>query len=77
MQWKNTLAGYCSHPTTLCNKVADFLDQNLDFMHESIDQKAKTDPFWYQVQLFLAQVEGMSVGYNSVSSEPLTFRDLL
>ena len=77
MQWKNTLAGYCATPTVLCKNLTNFLKKNRDFMQKSIDLHAKLDMYWYQVQLFLAQLEGLVEGYNTVSLDTLTLEDLL
>lgn len=77
MQWKNTLASYCTSPTLLCNKVQSFLEQNQLFMKESIELYADTNPFWYQVKLFQAQLDGLLEGYSSAKLDPLTAENVL
>lgn len=77
MQWKNTLAGFCSKESPLCDKVSAFIRANQQFMEESIATYSESDPFWYHVQLFLAQLEGLVDGYTSAGLEPLTIQQLL
>ena len=77
MQWKNTLAGFCSSPTALCDKISNFIQQNLKYVQHMIEQYEKTDPFWYQVKLFYAQLDGLLQGYNAARLEPLSMEDLL
>jgi hypothetical protein len=76
MQWKNTLAGFCSKESPLCDKVSAFIRANQQFMEESIATYSESDPFWYHVQLFLAQLEGLVDGYTSAGLEPLTIQQL-
>ena len=76
MQWKNTLANFCSDNSTFCDKLASFIKQNLDYMNTMIEQN-DGDPYWYQVKLFLAQLEGLMIGYAFAGLEPLDSNQLL
>ena len=76
MQWKNTLANFCSDNSTFCDKLASFIKQNLDYMNTMIEQN-EGDPYWYQVKLFLAQLEGLMIGYAFAGLEPLDSNQLL
>ena len=77
MHWKNTMAGFCSKQSTLCDKISTFIKTNQQFMDDNIAKYSESDPFWYQVQLFLAQLEGLVEGYASAGLEPLTYQQLL
>ena len=76
MQWKNTLASLCTKESALCEKLAAFILQNEQFMLQAINEHAATDPFWYQVQLFVAQLEGLYAGYSSAQLEPMSLQQL-
>ena len=71
------MASFCSQKSALCDKVSAFIQTNQEFMEDSIDKYSESDPFWYQVQLFLAQLEGLVDGYNSALLEPLNVQQLL
>ncbi|XP_069670595.1 putative phospholipase B-like 2 [Periplaneta americana] len=81
--WYNTLNGYCDNKAELCQKVQHHLDTNVKWMKEMIANHSNTDPYWYQVELFLRQLEGLVDGYmhavtlKNDNSKNLTLNDLL
>lgn len=77
MHWKNTLAGMCAKPSEICTKLAQFVDNNTLFMHTQYDESGGVDPYWYQVNLFTAQLLGLLKGYSSLGLESLSYDDLL
>ena len=50
MQWKNTLANYCSNNEEMCDKLNTFLYKNSIFLSTNIEAKY-VDPYWYQVMV--------------------------
>ena len=77
MQWKNTMAGFCNKPSNLCNKLIEFIRENLLYMEIMVEKYSDVDPFWYQVLLFITQLEGLSLGYNTTHLEPINYEQLL
>ncbi len=51
MQWKNTMANYCTDNPELCSKIDDFIVKNNDFT-QKLDSD---DPYWHQVWAGLMQ----------------------
>ncbi|KAI0207905.1 putative phospholipase B-like 2 [Lamellibrachia satsuma] len=65
MYWHNTYKGYCKKPLTgFCKKLQHYFDDNLQWVGEQIHQHADSDPYWHQVQLFLAQMMGLLDGFH-------------
>ena len=48
MNWKNTLATYCTQNKKLCDKLEIFLNENSIFLAAQIESNP-LDPYWYQV----------------------------
>ncbi|KAL3858015.1 hypothetical protein ACJMK2_012631 [Sinanodonta woodiana] len=68
--WINNVEGYCTEPyIPYCQRLYDFLQENMDWMNEQIKAKAATDPYWHMVELFLYQVSGITDGYFNVTPQ--------
>ena len=71
------MAGMCAKPSEICTKVAQFVANNSLFMHTQYDESGGTDPYWYHVNLFTAQLSGLLEGYSLLGLESLSYDDLL
>ncbi|XP_064392247.1 putative phospholipase B-like 2 [Halichondria panicea] len=67
MQWKNTMANYCTDNPELCSKIDDFIVKNNDFT-QKLDSD---DPYWHQIYLFALQIMGLMDGYGDLDIEQL------
>ena len=60
MHWYNTMHGFCTTKLTLCQKVQNHLDKNLDWINDMIANYSDTQPYWHQVRLYLV----INMGFN-------------
>ncbi|KAI1303639.1 putative phospholipase B-like 2 [Halotydeus destructor] len=71
MHWNNTIGDYCKGQDDYCDKLAKFLQDNLDYMNLHIDAERYNSPYWHQVGLVLEQAAGLEDGYlDRVSNGP-------
>jgi hypothetical protein len=49
MHWLNTVDGYCRGKEELCQKILDFVNQNLEWVKYKIKHHRSSDPYWHQV----------------------------
>ncbi|KAJ9596928.1 hypothetical protein L9F63_012053 [Diploptera punctata] len=78
--WFNTMHGMCDNRKALCQKVQNFLNKNYKWSYKMINKNRKTQPYWYQVELFLMQLRGLAASYQVVQKDEqkkLTFNDFL
>lgn len=72
------MAGFCDKPSSLCKKLMEFIRENLLYMEIMVEKYSNVNPFWYQVMLFIVQLEGLSLGYNDTQPlEPINYEQLL
>jgi hypothetical protein len=64
MHWYNTIHGICATKLTLCDKVQNHLDKNLDWINDMIANHSNKEPYWHQVRLFV--VINMGFHFNDV-----------
>ncbi|CAI9744262.1 Hypothetical predicted protein [Octopus vulgaris] len=66
MSGKNSWEGQCQNlSSTYCAKMTKFLIMNLIWMKEMIAEKAKTNPFWHMINLYICQLEALQSVYSS------------
>lgn len=61
--WYNTINGFCATKSTLCQKVQNHLDKNLDWINDMIANHSNTQPYWHQVRVFLVINMGFHFNY--------------
>ncbi len=72
LHWMNTVKGYCDGIESFCIRLMSFLQKNLNWMKNQIEEKP-TDPYWHQVKLMLYQLAGISDGYYGDSQRRFKF----
>lgn len=70
--YRNTLEGICetSYPE-FCGKLREFLAENLLYMEAMVALEGQISPLWHNVELILAQLNGVTEGYNRTGKEPM------
>lgn len=66
-QWSNTVQGYCEQDEdtqAFCIWLRDYLATNFENIKKLSDAKGKVDHYWYQIRLFLYQLEGLEYGWR-------------
>jgi len=59
--WRNTMQGFCDWKgAKFCGKLRTYVTANLAWMDSMIQEHASTDAVWYQIDLVLKQLKGMS-----------------
>ncbi|XP_014670950.1 PREDICTED: putative phospholipase B-like 2 isoform X2 [Priapulus caudatus] len=48
----------------MCTKLQKFIEINNDWLENQIAQRADTDPYWHQIQLIIAQLNGLNDGFS-------------
>jgi len=66
-QYQNTMEGFCNSSSDYCDKLHQFLSENLNFMLRKIKDNPHND-YWQQVYYVLLQAQGLQDGYyrNSI-----------
>ncbi|XP_039188557.1 putative phospholipase B-like 2 [Crotalus tigris] len=73
MHWMNTMVSYCgpfTYQTNYCQKLKNYLEANLNWMEEQIEEAGMDSVYWYQVRLVLLQLKGLEDGYSGQISFP-------
>ncbi|XP_026574449.1 putative phospholipase B-like 2 [Pseudonaja textilis] len=73
MHWMNTVVSYCgpfTYQTDYCQKLKNYIEDNLNWMEEQMEQAGMDSAYWYQVRLVLLQLKGLEDGYNGQISFP-------
>uniref|UniRef100_T1IJU9 Phospholipase B-like n=1 Tax=Strigamia maritima TaxID=126957 RepID=T1IJU9_STRMM len=73
--WINTVEGYCNDEAEYCAKLKNYLAINSDWMKKQIALSHGNDPYWHQVNLILAQLNGLEEGYRKHTAEVRARRD--
>ncbi|GAB0093379.1 Phospholipase B-like [Sergentomyia squamirostris] len=66
-QWTNTINAQCSRDedsVAFCEWVRQELRENFDKIKEQADLNADHDHYWYQIQLFFHQLDGLEFGWR-------------
>lgn len=58
--------------SNLSADVNGWISDHIGYMYTKAGDQS-SDPFWYQVELILRQVEGLTAGYNNATSSNITF----
>ena len=66
LHWINMASDYCNGSEEYCENLKQFLEINLNFINNEIEQKRSKEPYWHQVGLILEQLAGLEDGYNGV-----------
>ncbi|XP_071540745.1 putative phospholipase B-like 2 [Panulirus ornatus] len=70
--YRNSMEGFCEWKTEeFCDKLREYIRKNIQWMKSMIAQKGKSCPVWHNVELILAQLDGLSDGYNKTSKDPI------
>ncbi len=72
MYWQNTVDGYCDGKEALCRKIADFINENTEWVRKKLDtssHKAGSNPYWHQIGLIYDQLQGLEDGYDTKVSK--------
>lgn len=76
-RWHNTVRDWCKDDRENCEKIDAFIDKNSKWIREKLKENGN-DPYWYQLELFYAQMSGMLEGYNiNTKHEKLGASDIL
>lgn len=75
--WHNTVSDYCDGEAEYCDRLALFLQKNLDFMIENINLRRNYDVYWHQIALTLEQLKGLEDGFHNVTDKPSTNIDVM
>ncbi|KAL7986762.1 hypothetical protein Chor_013045 [Crotalus horridus] len=73
MHWMNTMVSYCgpfTYQTNYCQKLKNYLEANLNWMEEQIEEAGMDSVYWYQVRLVLLQLKGLEDGYTGDTTIP-------
>ncbi|XP_070812719.1 putative phospholipase B-like 2 [Pituophis catenifer annectens] len=73
MHWMNTMVSYCgpfTYQTDYCQKLKNYIEANLKWMEQQIEQAGMDSAYWHQVRLVLLQLKGLEDGYNGQISFP-------
>lgn len=66
-QWLNTVQGFCEQDEgtqSFCIWLRDFLITNYENIKKMSEDRSKVDHYWYQIRLFLHQLEGLEHGWK-------------
>ena len=66
LHWINMASDYCNGSEKYCQNLKQFLEINLNFINNEIEQKRSKEPYWHQVGLILEQLAGLEDGYKGV-----------
>lgn len=70
--YRNTLEGICEWKSEeFCERLRTYLTENTQWMKSMIALKNKSCPVWHNVELILAQLSGLSEGYNKTAKNPM------
>lgn len=72
MHWMNTVVNYCGpfqYDVGYCEKLNSFLEANLEWMQEEMEQN-KDSAYWHQVRLTLLQLKGLEDSYEGSVTFP-------
>lgn len=70
--YRNTMEGLCEWKSKeFCENLESYLKTNFQWMQAMIAQKRNTCPVWHNVELILAQLQGVTDGYNKTAKEPM------
>jgi len=79
--WRNTIENYCDDKPKVCRYIQKFVSQNVEWTAKSAQKNKAINPYWYQVNLFIQQFEGLFNGFqkaaNGTIPAKLTRNDLL
>lgn len=62
-QWKNTIEVICTDKEKECDSIREFLKDNNEVIR-SLAVERTNDPYWHQIRLFYAQIDGLMIGWN-------------
>lgn len=70
--YRNTLEGFCEWKSeAFCDRLRNYLAKNMRWMKSMIALKTDSCPVWHNVELTLAQVNGVAAGYNKSEQPPI------
>ena len=72
----NTVGDFCSDSSSVCEKMLNFLNENMNWMFDQIERYSD-DPYWHHVNLSLAQLQGLYSGFVENYEIPSTKSGLL
>lgn len=49
MHWFNTLGDFCNDKKDVCQRIDDFVQQNLEWVKGNVEKHANTVDYWHQV----------------------------
>ena len=67
MHYQNTVVGRCEGKEAVCEKVADWIDKNHQWIRLKIRKDGKKSRYWHQVSLFYDQLAGIAEGYAAAA----------
>lgn len=62
--WSNLVRDTCEDREKYCERVRDFLEENMRWVKDTAEQRKTTEPFWHQVHLFYMQLVGLENGFK-------------
>jgi len=79
MHYQNSIVGRCDGKQELCDKINNWLDDNLAWVARKTKFHSKERAYWHQVSLFMIQLTGIVEGYNAAMKgrDPITMADIL
>jgi len=79
MAYQNTIVGRCDGKQDLCDRINQWLQENLLWVNQKASYHAASKEYWHQVSLFLAQMSGIAEGYEAADKgkNPITVKDIL
>ncbi|XP_042204153.1 putative phospholipase B-like 2 isoform X2 [Homarus americanus] len=76
--YRNTLEGLCEWKSQeFCDRLQEYLKKNMQWMKAMVQLKNKSCPVWHNVELILAQMNGVSDGYNRTANIPIESDSIL
>ncbi|RZF39366.1 hypothetical protein LSTR_LSTR000887 [Laodelphax striatellus] len=63
-QWFNVVDFFCKQRSNDCSTLRKFVLKNKEWIEQQAETK-RHDPYWYQVNLFHTQLDGICSAYNS------------
>ena len=67
-QWKEFFVNdICSSDPAACEYIFDVFRENREWIQTQVELKAETEPYWHQVDLLYAQMDGITQGIENGS----------
>uniref|UniRef100_A0A0N5AVB9 Phospholipase B-like n=1 Tax=Syphacia muris TaxID=451379 RepID=A0A0N5AVB9_9BILA len=73
---ENTVLHSCENYTIYCDKLHNFMHENMNWIRETLSTKSPNDAYWAQINRTLHQLTGVYHGYDGTPLSPMISYEL-